>query len=129
MEKETEQFNIRLPRSLIYDLDFISRATKLPKGDWVRYKLCELVRQTREKLLVDLENAYVRGSLTIEDFKETVGVSPSKELTTRRTAYYDKMINILNNPFSKDITKKTLQGMIHKDAVNQINKAQLKPKK
>ena len=125
-DNTTEQFNIRLPKSLIYDLDFISRVTKLQKGDWVRYKLSELVRQTREELLIDLEKSFVRGTLLPDDFKEIVGVSASPELVARSAAYHKKMMSALNDPISRSIAKKTLQGMLHKDAIKQIKKAQSK---
>jgi len=36
---ETEQFNIRLNKALLYDLEFITQKYKIDKNDWLRTKL------------------------------------------------------------------------------------------
>lgn len=87
---DTEQFNIRVSKSLLFDLEFIERATGHSKNDWVRFKLNELIKETKEDLLTKLEKNFVKGRTTMGDFKEIMGSYPNSELCARKEAYSRK---------------------------------------
>ena len=40
--ENTEQFNIRLPKSLIYDLEYITQQLKVNRNEWIRLNLAKM---------------------------------------------------------------------------------------
>ena len=75
---DTNQFNMRVSKSLLFDLEFISRATGLSKNDWVRYKLSETIKSGKEELLTVLEKDFVKGRKSAEGYSRKE-ISSSKE--------------------------------------------------
>ena len=75
--KDTEQFNIRLPKALLYDLEFISQRLKLNRNDWLRTKIAKLILQEKQDILEVYEQRYAHGFLSDEEFKNFTGISPT----------------------------------------------------
>lgn len=75
--EDTEQLNIRLPKALLYDLEFISQHIKISRNDWIRLNLAKFIMDTKEEIISKFEDKYVNGFLTDKEFKELVGFSPS----------------------------------------------------
>ena len=75
--KDTEQFNIRLPKALLYDLEFISQHLKLNRNDWLRTKIARLILQEKQDILEVYEQRYAHGFLSDEEFKNFTGISPT----------------------------------------------------
>jgi hypothetical protein len=76
----TTQFNIRLSRDLIYDLEFISESLKVSRNDWLKVKLAELVSHEKNKIIRDAEYRFIGGRISTEEFKKLTGVKPPQEL-------------------------------------------------
>ena len=73
---ETEQFNIRLPKDLLQDLDIVSSLLKVNKSEWVKTKLAEEVHEEKNKLLMELSTLYAKGIVS----KKEVGALVGKEI-------------------------------------------------
>ena len=84
---ETDQFNIRIPKALLYDLEFVSQNLKISKNDWVRYKIAEAVQKEKEIIINKAETRFTEGLASENEFKQLTGVYPSdglKELSELR---------------------------------------------
>lgn len=53
---DTEQFNIRLPKGLLNDLNLISQILHVNKAEYIKTKLGELIYEERKRLLKDMNN-------------------------------------------------------------------------
>ena len=69
----TEQFNIRLPRELLDDVDLICKLLKVAKSDWIKLKLAETVRAEKNKLLSELVDLQKRGVIAKTDLQRLLG--------------------------------------------------------
>ncbi|GIU69567.1 MAG: hypothetical protein KatS3mg002_0803 [Candidatus Woesearchaeota archaeon] len=49
-KKSTEQFNIRMPKELLEDIDEISRILRVNKSEWIKIKLSEIVYEEKNRL-------------------------------------------------------------------------------
>ena len=90
---DTEQFNIRLPKALLYDLEFISQYIKINRNDWIRLNLAKIIMSTKEEIIAKFEEKYVNGLLTDKEFKELVGFGPTdgmKELREKTLRYKEE---------------------------------------
>ena len=112
--QETEQFNIRLSKSLLYDLDFIERVGKVPKNSWVKYKLAEAIRVSKDELLTSIEDEYIKSRISAIDFKELIGVEPSKSLKEQRTAHHKHAIAITSNQTNREAAREALLSDFNK---------------
>ena len=70
---ETEQFNIRMPKDLVQDLDIISKLLKVNKSEWVKTKLAEEVHEEKNKLLMELSTLYANGMISKNKIEHLVG--------------------------------------------------------
>ena len=77
---ETEQFNIRMPKELVQDLDIISKLLKVNKSEWVKTKLAEEVHEEKNKLLMKLSTLYAKGMIGKEKIEKLVGKDIADEM-------------------------------------------------
>ena len=77
---ETEQFNIRVPSDLVYDLEIISKLLKVNKSEWVKLKLAEDVMEEKNRLLMELSTLYVNGIVSKEEIKKLLGEDISNKM-------------------------------------------------
>ena len=77
---ETEQFNIRVPKDLVQDLDIISKLLKVNRSEWVKTKLAEEVHGEKNKLLMELSALYANGIINKEKIKKLVGKDVADEM-------------------------------------------------
>ena len=77
---ETEQFNIRMPKDLVQDLDIISKLLKINKSEWVKTKLAEEVHEEKNKLLMELSALYANGLVNKEKIEKLVGRELADEM-------------------------------------------------
>lgn len=77
---ETEQFNIRMPKGLIRDLDIISKLLKVNKSEWVKTKLAEEVHEEKNKLLMELSTLYANGMISKEKIEKLAGKDIADEM-------------------------------------------------
>ncbi len=91
--EDTEQFNIRLPKALLYDLEFVSQHVKINRNDWVRLNLAKIIMDTKGEIIGRFEKKYVDGFLTDEEFKKLAGFNPTegmKEVRAKELGYKEK---------------------------------------
>jgi hypothetical protein len=72
--KDTEQFNIRLPKILLYDIEFISQHMNVNRNDWLRAKIAELASLEKERIIETFEQKFISGMLSDKEFKEATGI-------------------------------------------------------
>ena len=77
---ETEQFNIRMPKDLVQDLDIISKLLKVNKSEWVKTKLAEDVHEEKSRLLMELSTLYANGMVNKEKIEKLVGKEVAGEM-------------------------------------------------
>jgi hypothetical protein len=77
---ETEQFNIRIPSELVYDLEVISKLLKVNKSEWVKLKLAQDVMEEKNRLLMELSTLYVNGIVSKEEIKKLLGEDISNKM-------------------------------------------------
>ena len=77
---ETEQFNIRVPKDLVQDLDIISKLLKVNKSEWVKTKLAEEVHDEKNKLLMELSTLFASGMISKEKIEKMVGTGIADEM-------------------------------------------------
>jgi len=103
--EETVQVNIRIPNSLLEDIDFVARRLKINRADWIRMRIAELVAREKYHLrnvserhlhtpsiaamIKEYEREYVYGRINEEDFIREVGLRPSKPIIKLREQEQD----------------------------------------
>jgi len=125
--ENTEQFNIRLPKSLIYDLEYISQQLKVNRNEWIRLNLAKIIKTNKEDIIGEFEKKYIQGLLTDKEFKELVGFNPSDGMKELKKHHLDKkkmgeenfreyVNNIIKDLDSseKPYTDKYIDGIINK---------------
>ncbi len=110
---ETEQFNFRISKSLVYDLEFIAKVLKVSKTEWVKIKLAEIIAKEKEDLLGKIEKSYINERIDERRFKELTGVNVPKQLEIRRTNELDRKKRDI------EIGKKGKNGLM-KEIVNHL---------
>ena len=81
---ETEQFNIRMPKDLLEDLNIISKLLKVNKSEWMKTKLAEKVHEEKNKLLLDLSTQYANGMINKSQLAQMVGKEIADEMESIR---------------------------------------------
>lgn len=105
---DTDQLNIRLSKSIIFDLEFVSRAMGISKTDWVRYNLAETLQKDKERFLFQLEVDFINGRKSAAEFKEIAGFLPNASLQARREQQSKKSVELVQNSEHTQFAKKAL---------------------
>ena len=66
----TEQFNVRLPTTLVRDLDILSKLLQVNKSEFVKVKIAEIVNKEKSKLISELESLHKKGIITKPELKK-----------------------------------------------------------
>ena len=82
--EDTTQFNIRIPKSLLWDLEYIAEHRRVQRNDWLRIKIAEMISKEVMKIKEEAQREYLAGRLSDEDFSKKMGFKPPKELTELR---------------------------------------------
>ena len=77
---ETTQFNIRLTKSLLYDMEYVAQHYKISRTDWLKYRIANLVREEKARIISDFERRFIGGMTTEEEFKKQTGINPTEEM-------------------------------------------------
>jgi hypothetical protein len=83
--EETTQFNIRLAKSLLYDMEFVAQHFNLSKSDWLKYRIAKIVKEEKQKIINDIERRFIGGMITEQEFKSSAGIRPTKEMKELKT--------------------------------------------
>jgi hypothetical protein len=81
---ETIQVNLRLPKRLVYDLEFISQHLNVNKSEWLKVKIAEMISQERFKIIENFDERYVKGYISDKEYKEETGINPTETLKEGR---------------------------------------------
>lgn len=90
--ESTEQFNIRLPKVLLYDLEFISQHINTNRNDWIRLNLAKIIMNAKEEIIGKFEEKYINGFLTDEEFKKLAGFNPTEGMKEIREKELSKSL-------------------------------------
>jgi|TARA_B100001971_G_scaffold61777_1_gene56696 hypothetical protein len=86
--EETMQFNVRLPKKLVYDMEFIAQNLNISRNDWLKVRIAELISKEIEKTKLSImetaEGRYILGLITAEEFTQRMGFKPTKEMMVER---------------------------------------------
>lgn len=82
--EDTAQLNIRLAKSLLYDMEFVAQHYKISKAEWLKYKIANLVKQEREEIIQDIERRFIGGMISEQEFKSSTGINPTEEMKELR---------------------------------------------
>ncbi len=82
------QFNVRLPKKLVYDMEFIAQNLNISRNDWLKVKIAELIskeiEQTKLSIMETAEGRFILGMITAEEFRQRMGLKPTKEMIKER---------------------------------------------
>jgi len=81
---ETTQFNIRLAKSLLYDMEYVAQHYKISRTDWLKYRIANLVREEKARIISDFERIFIGGMISEEEFKKQTGINPTEEMKKLR---------------------------------------------
>lgn len=81
---ETEQFNIRLNKALLYDIEFIAQKYNVDRYDWLRTKLAEMIMHEKEMLIGRINENYVQGHISDGEYEMSMGLKPTEGLRDSR---------------------------------------------
>lgn len=125
---ETEQLNIRLPKALLYDLEYISQNIKIGRNDWIRSNLAKIIMQAKEVIIGKFEEKFVEGYLTEKEFKSLAGFNPTdgmKQLKEKKISdmkmgrlnfknYVERVATSDDTAENKQYLDKYIKGVIKK---------------
>ena len=84
--QETAQFNIRLAKSLLYDMEYVAQHYKISRTDWLKYRIAKLVREEKARIINDFETRFIGGMISEEEFKKQTGIRPTDEMKEMRSS-------------------------------------------
>jgi len=82
--EETTQFNIRLAKSLLYDMEYVAQHYKISRTDWMKYRIANLVKEEKARIINDFERRFIGGMISEEEFKKETGINPTDEMKELR---------------------------------------------
>jgi len=91
----TAQINIRLDEHLIQEIDALSHMLRVPRSEWLRMKLAEVVKDSIIKYREALALEYTMGHISFEELRTLIG----------RDADDVKLINDMTQKGKKEIDK------------------------
>jgi hypothetical protein len=100
-DKGTTQVNIRLNKTLLSDLDLISRILGVSRSEWIKVKFAETVLNEKEKLLSKVDDSFMAERIDEHKYKELTGYPPSNQLVLKCMGAKDAAKNYI-----KDLLKK-----------------------
>jgi len=99
--EETTQLNLRFSKALIYDMEFIASKLKISRNDWLKVKISELISQEKLKIMETIEDRFIAGKISEEEFSKTMGFKPTEDMKKLR----DK-VRLSAKTYLQDIAKK-----------------------
>jgi hypothetical protein len=108
---KTEQFNLRISKSILADLEFIERSTGVSKSDWVRIYIAESVKKAKDEHMEKLERNFMMGRVSEADFKKTAGCSPEEALAKRKEVFQKKILELAASEARKEFSRNALKEM------------------
>jgi hypothetical protein len=77
---DTTQFNMRISKSLVNDIERIAQSLNMNRNDWLRYEIAQVIKSEKEKLIKKVEWQFIGGRINAEEFAQQLGHKPSKQL-------------------------------------------------
>jgi len=82
--EETVQFNLRVSKALLADMDFIAAVSTINRNDWVKVALSELIADAKRKIIDYIENRFILGRMSEEEFIQKMGFKPTEDIKKLR---------------------------------------------
>ena len=119
---ETTQFNMRISKSLLWDLDYIAEHRKVNRNDWLRYKIADMISTEVMKIKESAQREYAAGRISEEEFEKRMGFKPPKELKEIREnalgfrrQYMESLIDKVEKERKTSPTEKKLDKLSKKE--------------
>lgn len=100
--EETVQFNIRMSKALVEDLESISKHYNLSKSDWLRVKLAEMVRDEMQNIVIKMQKKFINGVMSEEEYVKQTGRYPTKWLIEKKKKA-EEIANKAQEDYIRDI--------------------------
>lgn len=91
----TTQCNIRLPKEMLEDIEFITNATNTDKSDFIRMLLAKQIMKEKEEVISRINERFISCQISDKDYAKLMGLLPIHELHLCRKLYLDKKIEQL----------------------------------
>jgi hypothetical protein len=107
MVGETMQINMRLPKQMVYDIEYIAQNLKINRNDWIKVKLAELISHEiaieKNWIMQKIERDYVNGKINDKQFRQSMGFKPTDKLKQdrRRHKIFTKQGTIATKEYLK----------------------------
>jgi hypothetical protein len=107
MEKTT-QFNIRLPKTMVYDMEYIAEHLNISRNDWLKFKIAEMVLKEKLKIMNSFEERFVKGLISKDEFRKHMGFNPSPEIRKKLDDFSKEKekIEFAQKKYFKELVKK-----------------------
>jgi hypothetical protein len=92
---KTTQLNIRISKSLLSEIDIISRILGVNRSEWIKVKFSELVHKAKSNYIRKIEQEYITEKIDDKAFERTVGCPPTKQLVLKRMSSKDAAKNVI----------------------------------
>ena len=77
---KTQQFNIRLDKNLIYDMELICKILNVDRNAWIKTKLAEMIYEEKIKMISWIESEFLRGKISEKEYEKKLGIKVNDEL-------------------------------------------------
>jgi len=86
-------------------MEFVAQHYKISKTEWLKYRIANIVKQEKEKIMGDIERRFIGGMINEEQFKSSTGISPTKEMKELRSKVTEKPNKYIES-ILKDLEKR-----------------------
>jgi hypothetical protein len=137
--EDTTQFNIRISKSLLWDLDYIAEHRKVSRNDWLRYMIADMISTEVIRIKEVTQREYVAGRVSEDEFIKKMGFKPPKELTDIRERalgyqkrYMESLLDKVKKGKKTSLTEKKLDQLSERefsevwDKVKEVKKSRKK---
>jgi predicted HicB family RNase H-like nuclease len=92
--ENTIQFNIRLPKRMVEDMEYIAQNLNINRNDWLKVRIAEAIaneiKKEKDDIMYTSEIRFIRGEIDEKEFIQRRGFKPTDEMKRWRKAREDK---------------------------------------
>jgi len=66
-------------------MEYVAQHYKISRTDWLKYRIANIVREEKAKIINDFERRYIGGMISQEEFKKQTAINPTKEMKALRS--------------------------------------------
>ena len=85
-----DAMRVNISRSMLFDLNFIERASGMQKDKWMYLILAQQIKKEKEKLLEQIEKDFVQERIDEYEFEQMTGYAPCELMQDERKKYIER---------------------------------------